>query len=249
MRVLGARFVRHFVIVCIMCIDQWPERHQRTATPRRDAPLRAAGRDVAAMSRPRRDAVRGARALAPAVEDAPVRTRDDARSSDSSEDEARARRRDKHLTTQKFVESIANAKGALLAEDVERLYAARCEEVAHDGRDQSDTESDASEEERGKWWPLTAVTTPKSAAEACAAEAKRAEEEGIVPEGTMATSELMIHNWLHLSESLTRWRRAGTMVLTPPPDELRCHTCRDFAAGAVGERAGAVVLRALWTRK
>ena len=182
------------------------------------------------MSRPRRDAVRGARALAPAVEDAPVRTRDDARSSDSSEDEARARRRDKHLTTQKFVESIANAKGALLAEDVERLYAARCEEVAHDGRDQSDTESDASEEERGKWWPLTAVTTPKSAAEACAAEAKRAEEEGIVPEGTMATSELMIHNWLHLSESLTRWRRAGTMVLTPPPDELRCHTCRDFAA-------------------
>ena len=190
------------------------------------------------MSRARRDAARGARALAPAVEDAPVEARDDARSSDSSEDEARARRRAEHFTTQKFVESIANANSALLAEDVERAYALRDGGTARDGRDLSDTESDASEEERGKWWPLTAATTPRSAAEACAAEMKRAEEEGVVPEGTVATSEIAIHNRLHLSESLTRWRRAGTMVLAPPPDDLRCRKCRDFAAGPLVNAQG-----------
>ena len=52
------------------------EHSNQFDSPRRDAwaSLRAAGRDVAAMSRARRDAARGARALAPAVEDAPVRS-------------------------------------------------------------------------------------------------------------------------------------------------------------------------------
>ena len=140
---------------------------------------------------------------------------------------------ERNVTTQKFVQQLVGASAtALLPEDVERRYAlddAKALLLRVDA--QSDTESESSEDERDSWWPLEPVQLSLAAANEVAGEAHKAEARGVIAKGTVARSSVLSENKVYLSAKLTRWRRAGTVLLAPPPRETRCRRCSDVAAG------------------
>lgn len=164
---------------------------------------------------------------------------DDARASvdpldaivERSEDKERANEQ-RNVTTQKYVQQLVGASAVtLLPEDIERRYArddanaVRAQVDAH-----SDTESDSSEHEHDSWWPLEPVQLSLLAANEVAGEAHKAEERGAIATGTMERSSVLKENKVYLSKKLTQWRRAGTVLLAPPPSGTRCRRCSDVAA-------------------
>ena len=217
-------------------------RSRRLAFRRR---LRVDATSSRAMSR--RGVPRGrARALPPAVDDdadtvdvAPVDDVDRNGGRGAANVDADGIDSRRRVTTQKFIDALGGAgAGAALAEDVAaacaRAYARACAARESD----EDTVSDASDETRGTRWSSTPLTLSKSAVEEVTTATRLAEERGDVPRGTLERSDVRVGWKVHVSETLTRWRGAGTILLTPPPETLLCNRCGDVAAEPMIDASG-----------
>lgn len=189
----------------------------------------------------------GARALPPAVDDdadtVDVTPVDDV-DRDPGDDAANVDGDDSHgrrVTTEKFIDALAGAgAGALLPEDVAaacaRAYARACAARESD----EDTASDASDDDaaRGARWSTTPLTLSKRAVEELTTSTRLAEDRGDVPRGTLERSDVRVGGTVHVSETLTRWRGAGTILLTPPPETSLCTKCGDVAAEPMVNASG-----------
>ena len=179
------------------------------------------------MSRRRRGDVRPP-TTAPALDDRDVHTADDIEHSEGADD-ARDDS-DSHApkaTTQKYIAQLAGFHHALLPSDIEARFSA-IYDTYHAGN-HSDTDSEASEEERNAWWPLEPLSMTRADAAETAKNIDDAAASGAMTfDGDI---DVLVRQTVHLSASLTRWRRRGTILVGPAPDkDVRCRRCLDVAA-------------------
>lgn len=178
----------------------------------------------------------------PALDDAPLHARlhvdaddtTDARSEDTDAIDSDDGRGARHATTARMVQLISGDAGvAMRPEEILAHFNAlnTADGNASDtSSDASDTESEASEEGRGVWYPLYALPLSRDVAAETLTRLRGEETAGRIPEGISDASALLSEDKVYLSESLTRWRRAATVLFAPPDEKLKCYKCRDVAA-------------------
>ena len=179
------------------------------------------------MSRRNRGDVRPP-TTAPALDDCDVHVADDIERSARAGDARGGLDSDApNTTTQKYIAQLAGFHHALLPSEIEARFDGIYD--TYDAGHFSDTDSEASEEERNAWWPLEPLSLTRTDAAETAQNIVDAVASGaIVCNGDLDAAACQV---VHMSANLTRWRRRGTILVGSAPEkDVRCRRCSDIAA-------------------